>query len=94
MDYLLPVPFLSRAGHSEQLAISVIGCKAIVLLAQILEESHNDALLSVAAWTVGQIGKHTPEHAQAVAAANILPKLVHCLIFSMTVLLISLTYCR
>ncbi|XP_018575785.1 sperm-associated antigen 6-like [Anoplophora glabripennis] len=64
------------SGHSEQLAISVIGCKAIVMLAQILEESQEDALLSVAAWTVGQIGKHTPEHAQGVAAANLLPRLL------------------
>ncbi|KAJ8978687.1 hypothetical protein NQ317_015656 [Molorchus minor] len=65
------------AGHSDQLAISVIGCKAIILLAQILDESKDEALLTVTAWCLGQIGKHSPEHSQAVAAANILPMLLN-----------------
>jgi hypothetical protein len=30
------------------------------------------------AWSLGQIGHHTPEHAKAVAVANVLPKLLHC----------------
>ncbi|KAJ8917374.1 hypothetical protein NQ315_002398 [Exocentrus adspersus] len=64
------------SGHADQLAMSVVGCKAIVLLAQILEESQDDALLSVTAWTLGQIGKHSPEHAQGVAAANVFPRLL------------------
>lgn len=28
------------------------------------------------AWSIGQIGHHTPEHAKAVATANVLPKLL------------------
>ena len=27
---------------------------------------------------MGQIGRHTPEHAKAVASANVLPKLLQC----------------
>lgn len=27
-------------------------------------------------WSIGQIGHHTPEHAKAVATANLLPKLL------------------
>ncbi|KAJ8949174.1 hypothetical protein NQ318_021665 [Aromia moschata] len=64
------------SGHSDQLALSVIGCKAIVLLAQILDESKDEVVLTVTAWCLGQIGKHSPEHSQAVAAANIFPRLL------------------
>ena len=28
------------------------------------------------AWALGQIGRHTPEHAKAVATANVLPTLL------------------
>ncbi|XP_023030020.2 uncharacterized protein [Leptinotarsa decemlineata] len=64
------------SAHSEQLALSVLGCKIIIILANILEQSEDDQLLSVTAWAIGQIGKHSPEHSQAVAAANIFPRLV------------------
>ncbi|XP_044260764.1 sperm-associated antigen 6-like [Tribolium madens] len=64
------------AGHSDQLAMSVLGCKAIVLLGAILNDSKDENVLAVTAWTIGQIGKHSPEHAKAVAAANLFPRLV------------------
>lgn len=64
------------SGHSEQFALSVLGCKAIVVLAQILQESKEDALLAVTAWAISQMGKHGPEHAQYVAAANVFPRLL------------------
>lgn len=56
--------------------MSVLGCKAVIELTIVLNESTDDAMLAVVAWTLGQIGKHTPEHANAVAAANALPRLV------------------
>lgn len=31
---------------------------------------------AAAAWALGQIGHHTPEHARAVAMSNVLPKLL------------------
>ena len=31
---------------------------------------------SACSWALGQIGRHTPEHAKAVAQANVLPKLL------------------
>lgn len=31
---------------------------------------------AAAAWALGQIGQHTPEHARAVAMSNVLPKLL------------------
>ena len=31
---------------------------------------------AAAAWALGQIGRHTPEHAKAVAQAKVLPRLL------------------
>ena len=45
-------------------------------LAIVLQEETEDHILAVTAWTIGQIGKHSSEHAKAVAAANILSKLL------------------
>lgn len=74
------IPTITALGfisaHSEHLAMSVLGCKVIVIFANILENSNDDTLLSVTAWAVGQIGKHSAEHSQAVAAANIFPRLI------------------
>ncbi|XP_053988923.1 sperm-associated antigen 6-like isoform X1 [Hylaeus volcanicus] len=64
------------AGHSDQLAIAVIGSKGVIHLSAVLHEEQNDRMLAVTVWAIGQIGKHTPEHAKAVAVANILPKLL------------------
>lgn len=64
------------AGHSDQLAMSVLGCDGIIELTSILNLSTDDATLSVTAWTLGQIGKHSPEHAKSIAAANCFPRLL------------------
>lgn len=76
--FMYPFIFVSFSisAHSEHLAMSVLGCKVIVIFANILENSNDDTLLSVTAWAVGQIGKHSAEHSQAVAAANIFPRLI------------------
>ncbi|XP_011643538.1 sperm-associated antigen 6-like [Pogonomyrmex barbatus] len=64
------------AGHSDQLAVAVIGSKGIVQLAIVLQEETEDHILAVTVWAIGQIGKHTSEHAKAVAVANILSKIL------------------
>lgn len=33
---------------------------------------------SAICWTIGQVGRHTPEHAKAIAQANLLLKLLRC----------------
>lgn len=43
-----------------------------------LAEERDDHIQAAGAWALGQIGRHTPEHAKAVAVANVLPKLLHC----------------
>ncbi|KAI4454662.1 sperm-associated antigen 6 armadillo repeat-containing [Holotrichia oblita] len=64
------------AGHSDLIAMSVIGCEGILQLRQILDTCKDDATLSVTAWALGQIGKHSPEHSKAVAAAGVFPILL------------------
>ncbi|KAJ1189981.1 hypothetical protein NDU88_006722 [Pleurodeles waltl] len=64
------------AAHSENLAMAVIISKGVPQLAICLTEEPEDHVKAAAAWALGQIGRHTPEHARAVAAANVLPKLL------------------
>ena len=47
----------------------------MVQLAIALSEEGEDHIQAAAAWALGQIGRHTPEHSKAVAVANVLPKL-------------------
>ncbi|XP_075907254.1 sperm-associated antigen 6 isoform X2 [Nelusetta ayraudi] len=45
-------------------------------LALVLSEESEDHIKAATVWSIGQIGRHTPEHAKAVALANLLPKLL------------------
>lgn len=54
----------------------MLSCSIIILLGEILHNKKDDALLSVTAWTIGQIGKHSSEHTNVIASANILPRLL------------------
>ncbi|KAH0627511.1 hypothetical protein JD844_003297 [Phrynosoma platyrhinos] len=64
------------AAHSENLAMAVIISKGVPQLAVCLSEEPEDHIKAAAAWSLGQIGRHTPEHARAVAVANVLPVLL------------------
>lgn len=45
-------------------------------LALCLSEETEQHIKAATVWSIGQIGLHTPEHAKAVATANVLPKLL------------------
>ncbi|XP_064018586.1 sperm-associated antigen 6 [Pogoniulus pusillus] len=64
------------AAHSENLAMAVIISKGVPPLCACLLEEHEDHIKAAATWALEQIGKHTPEHARAVALANVLPTLL------------------
>ncbi|XP_035474905.2 sperm-associated antigen 6-like [Scophthalmus maximus] len=64
------------AAHSENLAMAVIFSKGVLQLAQCLSEETEHHIKAATVWAIGQIGHHTPEHAKAVATANLLPKLL------------------
>ena len=55
-----------------------ISLKGVPQLAIALAEEPDDHIQAATAWALGQIGRHTPEHAKAVAVANVLPKLLTC----------------
>ena len=55
----------------------ILNCFPFYFLSLAAEEVE-DHIQAAAAWALGQIGRHTPEHAKAVAVANVLPKLLQC----------------
>ncbi|KAM7176535.1 sperm-associated antigen 6 isoform 3-T3 [Macrochelys suwanniensis] len=64
------------AAHSENLAMAVIISKGVPQLSICLSEEREDHIKAAVAWALGQIGRHTPEHARAVAVTNVLPVLL------------------
>uniref|UniRef100_H3CRT2 Sperm associated antigen 6 n=1 Tax=Tetraodon nigroviridis TaxID=99883 RepID=H3CRT2_TETNG len=72
------------AAHSENLAMAAIlstcltpPClQGVPQLALCLSEETEHHLRAAAAWSIGQIGRHSSEHAKAVAASNVLPRLL------------------
>ncbi|KAM3593612.1 uncharacterized protein V6R79_017065 [Siganus canaliculatus] len=64
------------AAHNENLAMAVIVSKGVPQLGLCLCEESEHHIKAAAAWSIGQIGYHTSEHAKAVATANLLPKLL------------------
>jgi hypothetical protein len=68
------------AAFSETLALSVIASKGVVPLYTSLVEEPEDHIKSASAWALGQVGRHSPDHAKALADANVLPKLVATLV--------------
>ncbi|XP_074549772.1 sperm-associated antigen 6 [Halichoeres trimaculatus] len=64
------------ATHSENLAMAVILSKGVPQLSLCLSEEAEHHIKAATVWSIGQIGHHTPEHAKAVATANLLPKLL------------------
>ena len=50
--------------------------QGVVQLAICLNEEKDDHIRGAAVWALGQIGRHTPEHAKAIAMANLFPKLL------------------
>ena len=52
--------------------------QGVVVLSIALAEETEDHIQAAAAWSLGQIGRHTPEHAKAVAQANVFPRLLEC----------------
>ena len=51
-------------------------CGLQIPLAAALANEPEDHMRAASAWTVGQIGRHTPDHAKAVADAGALQSLV------------------
>ncbi|ORX42019.1 ARM repeat-containing protein [Piromyces finnis] len=75
MPALMALGYIS--AFSETLAMSVILAKAVPVLAVVLEEEVEEHLLAACSWSIGQIGRHSPDHAKIVADNGILVKLLY-----------------
>eukprot|EP00899_Mesostigma_viride_P026677 jgi/Mesvir1/7194/Mv19022-RA.1 len=64
------------AAFSETLALGVIVSKGLPALCTALDREREDHVKSASAWSLGQVGRHSPDHAKAVADAGALQMLV------------------
>ncbi|XP_019943444.1 sperm-associated antigen 6-like isoform X2 [Paralichthys olivaceus] len=64
------------AAQNENLAMGIILSKGVQQLALCLSEEREQHIKAAMAWSIGQIGHHTPEHANAVAKEKLLPSLL------------------
>lgn len=54
----------------------LINAQGVPQLSVCLSEEPEDHIKAATAWALAQIGRHTPEHARAVAVTNVLPVLL------------------
>lgn len=66
------------AAFSETLSLAVISSKGLPALQHALESEGEDHLKSASVWSIGQIGRHSPEHAKAVADIGVLSTFMSC----------------
>jgi len=64
------------AAFSETLAYAIILREGVLPLKKALVEEKEDYLKAAAAWSLGQIGRHTPDHAKMLAVNDCLRPLV------------------
>lgn len=62
-------------GCSTRCGLTLAGVVQVPLVAALSEEAE-DHMKSATAWSLGQIGRHTPDHAKALADTGVLPVLV------------------
>jgi 3-methyladenine DNA glycosylase AlkD len=68
------------AAFSETLALAAIVSKGIAPLKEALISEPEDHIKGACAWTLGQIGRHTPDHARALAEGDVLRHLLACMV--------------
>ncbi|EEB13344.1 Sperm-associated antigen, putative [Pediculus humanus corporis] len=72
---LIRLPAIVAIGyicaHNDQLALAVINAKGLLILSEVLCTETESHILAAVVWAVGQCGKHTPEHANAVAGCGL-----------------------
>ena len=63
-------------AFSDTLALAIIVHQGILPLKDALVNEEEDYIKAAAAWSLGQIGRHTPDHSKALAQADIFRKLI------------------
>ena len=64
------------SAFSETLAMGVIVAKGVAPLLDAYVREPEDHITSAAAWSLGQIGRHSPEHAKALAVQNVFAQML------------------
>merc|ERR1712203_1064942 len=64
------------AAFSETLALAVVVSKGIPPLKDAVINEPEDHIKAASAWSLGQIGRHSPDHARALAEADVLRRLL------------------
>jgi len=64
------------AAFSDTLALAIVVHHGILPLKDSLMNESEDYIRAAAAWSLGQIGRHTPDHSKALAQADIFSKLI------------------
>lgn len=64
------------AAFSDTLALAIIVHQGIIPLKDALVKEPEDYIKAAAAWSLGQLGRHTADHAKALAQADVFRKLV------------------
>ena len=68
------------SAFSETLALACIVSKAVAPLKEALVMEPEDHVKAATAWSLGQIGRHTPDHARALAEGDVLRHLLACMV--------------
>jgi len=68
------------AAFSETLGLAVIVAQGIAPLKDALVSEPEDHVKAAAAWTLGHIGRHTSDHAHALAEQDVLRHLLACMV--------------
>jgi 3-methyladenine DNA glycosylase AlkD len=64
------------SAFDDSLAMAVIVSKGIAPLKEALVNEPEDHLKAAAAWSLGQIGRHSPDHAKFLAEADVPSRLL------------------
>ena len=64
------------SAFDETLALAVIAAKGIEPLKDALIKEPEDHIKSASAWSLGQIGKHSSDHAKQLAEADVPSRLL------------------
>lgn len=68
------------AAFGETLALTVIVAKGLGPLKDALVVAPEDHVKAATAWTLGHVGRHTSDHARAVAESDVLRHLLACMV--------------
>lgn len=68
------------AAFSETLALAIIVSRGVAPLKEALVTEPDDHIKAASAWSLGQVGRHTTDHACAVAEGDVFRHLLACMI--------------